>query len=83
MTYLKVLEWNINQRATIVKNQDYVWTEVLRKDPDIAVLLEFKSEANKSLIENMKDTYYIKYYDGLKTGKGSKEKSKVTAFLLP
>lgn len=65
MTYLKVLEWNINQRSKIVKNQDYVWTEVLRKDPDIAVLLEFKSVANKRFIENMDDAYYIKYYDGL------------------
>lgn len=64
METLKVLEWNINQRAKDTKNQDYVVTEIKDKDPDIAVLVEFRGEETKKLIyEGLQEEYFINSYE--------------------
>lgn len=72
MTYLKILEWNINQRAHETRNQEYIGTEILRKDPDVAILLEFKGEENEKLIKrHLNDTYYLYHYFGVSYNKNN------------
>lgn len=74
MENLKILEWNINQRSTDVKNQEFVGAEILRKNPDVAILVEFKGDENVKLITKyLSSFYYILHYDGIKTDLSEKK----------
>ncbi|WP_338214766.1 endonuclease/exonuclease/phosphatase family protein [Companilactobacillus muriivasis] len=67
---LKVLEWNINSRSTGKRMPDYVCSEILSKDPDIAVLVEFKGEKNLQIINDRLSNYNIYYQQPVNTGNG-------------
>lgn len=77
MTNLKVLEWNINQRSSSKDIPNYVITEIIRKNPDIIVLVEFKGVNNAEMMKENLSDYYVSYYDGtpyslnsIRTGNG-------------
>lgn len=66
MTHLKVLEWNINQRATGTRMPNYIVSEILSRDPDIIVLVEFKGEENLATLKRaLSDKYFITFYYGV------------------
>lgn len=56
---LKVLEWNINSRSTGATIPDYIPDEILRKNPDVAVLVEFKGEQNEKILRDKLENYNI------------------------
>lgn len=87
---LKVLEWNINQRSSNKNVPDYVINEIIRKDPDIIVLVEFKGVKNAKMMEENLSNYYVSYYDGTpyslndsRTGNGVLIALKKDKFLQP
>lgn len=61
---LKFLEWNINLRASNKEMPMFVIDEIKEKNPDVAVLVEFKGEKNAELIKNHLLDYNIHYYNG-------------------
>ena len=72
MESLKVLEWNINQRAYVREIPEYVTDEIINKNPDIVVLVEFKGEENAQIIERKLSEYVVYYYNGVKDSQNSK-----------
>ena len=62
MATLNILEWNINQRSSDTKNQDFLADEILDKNPDVVILVEFKGDANVQILENKLTEYYIYSY---------------------
>lgn len=63
---LKVLEWNINSRSTGARIPDYIPDEILRKNPDVAVLVEFKGEQNEKILRDRLENYNIYVSKSLK-----------------
>lgn len=61
---LKFLEWNINLRASNKEMPMFVIDEIKEKNPDVAILVEFKGEKNAELIKNHLLDYNIYYYNG-------------------
>lgn len=59
---LKVLEWNVNQYSSSKDVPEYVINEIVRKNPDIIVLVEFKGINNAKLMEENLLDYYVTYY---------------------
>lgn len=64
MTSLKIVEWNINQRAVEAIIKGFVVNEILAKDPDVIVLVEFKGKHNFDILQRNLDEYYHFYYNG-------------------
>ena len=64
MATLNILEWNINQRSSDTKNQDFLADEILDKNPDVVILVEFKGDANVQILENKLTEHYIYSYNG-------------------
>lgn len=62
---MKVLEWNVNSRSTGKRIPSYICTEILRKNPDIAVLVEFTGNENLQIIKESLSDYYIHYREPL------------------
>ncbi|HFE9852560.1 TPA: endonuclease/exonuclease/phosphatase family protein [Enterococcus faecalis] len=90
MTNLKILEWNINQRSSSKDIPNYVVSEIVRKNPDIIVLVEFKGTKNAKMMEESFSDYYVSYYNGTpysldnnRTGNGILIALKKNKFLQP
>lgn len=68
MEKIKILEWNINQRSSSQVIPSYVPSEILKKNPDIVVLVEFKDDVNHYNTESLKEklsNYHIYFYNGI------------------
>lgn len=77
---LKILEWNVNSKSTGLTMPDYVPSEILRKDPDVVVLVEFKGDNNKKLMEKWLTNYNIYVSDA--TPVNSKKKNTGNSILI-
>ncbi|MCH5465150.1 endonuclease/exonuclease/phosphatase family protein [Levilactobacillus tujiorum] len=77
MPRLKILEWNINQRTTGNRMPDYIIPEILAKDPDVIVLVEFKGEENLTTLKaGLSDEYFLASYHGVCESKDNADKNK-------
>ncbi|MCT4488401.1 hypothetical protein EFS32_10830, partial [Levilactobacillus parabrevis] len=65
METLKLLEWNINQRSSGRKIPEFIADEILAKNPDVIILVEFKGEDNLAMLKKKLSNYYIASYDGI------------------
>lgn len=69
MVLLKVLEWNINMRSKATRIHSWILSELVKKNPDIIVLVEYKNEkGNDAIIRNyLQDNlekFHVYYFDG-------------------
>ncbi|WP_125771139.1 endonuclease/exonuclease/phosphatase family protein [Companilactobacillus furfuricola] len=64
MENLKILEWNINGRSSNKPLPEFVFSEILKREPDVAVLLEFNGTNNARKIKKVLSEYHVFHYDG-------------------
>lgn len=73
---IRILEWNINLRAKdTLFVPDYFVEEIIRRKPDVIVLLEFNNQENVQSLKNQLSDYLCYSYLGDETGKLENQKN--------